>query len=192
MWNSANTSTISNTIVSSKVFIACLVHYRECLSRNLSAKVPELATSWYWMSRTVRTNTLVDHGSFLLTAGFQLSCSCLRSQPVPYSVSWSQCTLKSIDSHAIACSVIFVLHQIVVPILACEHLVTFVLAVLVVWWWTNWCLRCCCVSPHGGLDQSPVIWHYSDPPTTVKVFVEPWLAVVEKVRKTIMKRCGKS
>ena len=24
-------------------------------------------------------------------------------------------------------------------------------------WWTNWCLRCCCVSLGGGLVEGPII-----------------------------------
>jgi hypothetical protein len=94
MWNSAYSSTISNSIACSKVFIACLVHYRERLSRNLSGEIPELTISWYWISRTVPTNPLVDHGSIPFRAGFQWSCSSLWSHSIPYIVIWPSVHLK--------------------------------------------------------------------------------------------------
>jgi len=108
-WDSAVTSTIYNSVPSSKVFIACSVHSRRRLSPSLSAKIPELTTLWSSISRIVRTSDLVDHGGFLLHAAMNWSRSASSTRPVHYSVSWLLSTSISINSHPIAYSFMYLL-----------------------------------------------------------------------------------
>jgi len=76
-WDSATTSTIYDSVVSSTVIKACFVHSWRRLAPNLCAKIPQLTTLWCSISRTFRTNALVDHGGFLLQAALNWSHSSL-------------------------------------------------------------------------------------------------------------------
>ena len=163
-WDAAITSTIYAFVVSSKVIKACVVNYRRCLSRNSSPKIPEITTSWCSISRTVRTNALVDHGGFPLWAARNWSCSSWRTPAAWYMVNWRPLTMVWIYSQPTACCFLFVLLPVLLMILKCASRVIFLVAALAASRWTNCCLCSCCVpisdkfvkAPANRLDSDPL------------------------------------
>jgi hypothetical protein len=156
-WGSGNTSTIYNSVASSTVFKAFFMHSWGCWSRNSSAKIPELTTLSYWISRTVRTTALVDYGGLLLQQAIYWSRSSIHTPVVRYIVSWPLTTLIWIDSHPITCYFVFLLHPVLRTIFKCASWVIFLVATIAASQWTNRCLRCRCVSPSGALLEAPVV-----------------------------------
>ena len=103
------TCTTYTSVASSQVFKAFIIHSRGCLSPNSSAKMPELTTSWCWISLTEWTKTFVDHGGFPLRAVRYWSRSSLSILAVHYSNNWWPYTMICTYSHLIACWFLFVL-----------------------------------------------------------------------------------
>jgi len=187
--DSAITSTIYDSIASSVVCKACFVHSQRRSSRNSYLTLPELRSSWCSISRTVRTYASVDHGCFPLRAAINWSRSSLRTPPVRYIVSWPSSASIWIDSDRIACCFLFLL----LPVSR------------TVWnkhrWSHLWWLR---LQHRGGLTGVSVatfshqvahwlmrlsfgsIWIQSQ---LVEVFLEPWLAVVERWGRWCQKTC---
>ena len=162
------TSTIYTSLASSKVIKACFVCSQGHLSRNSSAKILELTTSWCSISRTVRTNSLLDHGGFPFWEELNWSRSSLRIPAVYYTVSWPSFSLIWIHSHPIACCFLVLLLRVLQTIFKCASWVIFLVAALAVLRWTNCCLRSCCVPESDILGATPV-----DPPGSV-LFSPGW------------------
>jgi len=156
-WDPGSTSTIYDCVASSKVFRACVVHSRGRLSRNSSAKIPELTTSWCSISRTVRTNALVDHGDSPLQEAMNWSRSSLRTPAVRHILSWPSSIQIWIDSHPIACCFLFFLLPVLRTFFKCASWVIVSVATIAASRWTNWCLHCCGVSQSGSLCEAPVV-----------------------------------
>ena len=150
-----------------------------------------LTSFWCSVSRTVQANALADHGGFPLRAVINWSRRSLRAPVVHYIVSWQLSTSVSSYSQSIACCFLFSLLLVLCTIVKCLFWVIFLVAALATLRWTNMCLCCCCALAGGKLDEVAVIrldWDLLPP---AEVYVEPWLAVVVKVRKMITKRSGK-
>ena len=162
-WNMAVTSTIYASLASSKVINTCFVHPQGCLSENSSAKIPQLATSWCWISWTVRTNVFVHHGGFPLWAAINLLCSSLRTLTVRYSVHWPLVPLIWIHSHPTACCYLFSLLPVLQTIFKWTSWVICLVAAVAASWWTNLCLRYCCVPRISVLDVTPANRPVFDP-----------------------------
>ena len=157
MWESMIISTIYTSVASSMVLTACVVHSLGPLSRNSSAKIPELSTSWWSILWTVWINPLVDHRGFPFWAAINWSRSALRTPVVHYVVSWRQHTSVWSNSHLIAYCISFSLLLVSCTIFKYGSLVICLVAALAASQWTNGCLRCCCPSANGKLDEAWVI-----------------------------------
>jgi len=144
------------------VIKACFVHSQGRLSGNSSAKIPEL-TSWCSISRTVRTNAFVDHGSFPLGAAMNLLRSSLRAPAVCYMVNWPPIASIWIYSHPTACCFIFLLLQVLRIIFKCASWVICLVAASAASRWTNLCLRSCCVPRMSVVDVTPTNRPVFDP-----------------------------
>jgi len=162
------------------------------LSRNLSAKIPELTTSWYSISRTVRTNALVDHGCFPLQAAMNWSRSSQRTPAVRYTVSWPLSTSLWIDSHPIACCFLLLLLPVLHTILKCGSWLIFSVATIAASRWPHWCLRCCCVPMGGALFEVPVVPLNSAPTAPGCSISGAITCCCGMVMKLVMKSSGKS
>jgi hypothetical protein len=106
------TFTIYASVASSKVIKACFVNSHGRLLRNSSANIPERTTSWCSILQTVQTNTLVDHGGYLLQAEMNGARSSLRIPAVCYTISWLSVTViwyecTYIQLHVVAYSCCF-------------------------------------------------------------------------------------
>jgi len=143
------------SVASSKVIKACFVHWWGCLSGNWFAKIPDLTTSWCLMSQTVRINTIVDHGGFLLRVEMNWSRSSLRTSGECYMVNWRPFTSILIYSHPIACCFLFLLQQVLWTILKCASWVIYFVAALAASCWTRWCRHSCCVPRIPVFDVPP-------------------------------------
>jgi len=150
------TSTIYASAASSEVTTDCFVHPWECLSRNSSAKIPELTTSWCSISQTVRTNALLDHGGFPFRAEINWLWSFVCIPSVHYTVSWPSFTVIWIYSHLIACYFLFLLFPVLHTIFKCACCVILLVAALAALRWTHCCLHCCCVQESHVLGVTPV------------------------------------
>jgi len=131
-------------------------HSQGCLSGNLSRNIPELVTSWCSNSRTVRTNSFVDHGGFLLRAAIYWSCSSLRTPAVRYTIKWWPFTSIWIYLHPTACYCLLMLLPVLRTILKCASWVLFLVAALAALQWTDWCLCSCCGPMYDVFDGAPV------------------------------------
>jgi len=134
---------------------ACFVHSRGYFSGNSSVTIPELPTSWWSISRTVRTNALVDHGGYPLRAAISSLGSSLLTPAVRYSVNWPPIASIRIHSHPTACCFLFFLLPVLRMILKCASWVICLVAALAVSRWTNLCLRSCCVPRISVFDVVP-------------------------------------
>jgi len=157
-WDAAMTSTIYASVASSKVIKACFVHSRGCFSGNSSAKMPELTTSWCSISRTVRTNALVDHGCFPLRAAINWSRSSRRTPAICYMVNWRLLTAVWRYSHPTACCFLFVLLPVLRTIFKCASSVMCLVPASAASRWTNWCLRSCCVPISDIFNEASANW----------------------------------
>jgi len=143
--NSAVTSTIYRSIASFKVIKACFVHSLGGFSANSSAKAPELTTSWCLISRTVRRNAIVDHGSVLLRAAIITLRSFLRTPAVRCTVNWPLCASIWIYPHPTACCFPMLLLPVWWMIFKCAFWVICVVSALAASRWTHLCLQSCCL-----------------------------------------------
>jgi len=141
----------------------CFVHSRGHWSGNSSAKIPELTTSWCSISRTVRTNDFVDHGGFALREAMNSLRSSLRTPAVYYSVNWPPFATIRIYLHPTACCFLFLLQPVLRTIFKCASWVICLVATLAASWWTNLCLRSCCVPRSSVLDVAPANLPVFDP-----------------------------
>jgi hypothetical protein len=155
-WDEAITSTIYASIASSKVIEAYFVHFWGFLSWNLWAKIAELTTSWYSISRAVGTNSLVDHGGCQWLAAINWSRSSRCTPTVCYIVQWWPFTTVWPPSHTTACCIPFVLLSLLRTILNCVSWVRVSVAALAVLQWTMWRVCSCCVMIRDAFDKAPV------------------------------------
>jgi len=95
-------------------------------------------------------------------------------------------------SHPIACCFLSQLLLVLCTIFICTSWVRFLVAALEESRWTNWCLRCCCVSVGGELDEALVDRLDWDPLPPGWGVCGDMIDVVEKVRKMITRRSGMS
>jgi len=137
------------------VIKACFVHSWGRLWGNTSAKIPELTTSWCSISRTVRTNALVDHGGVPLRAAMNLLCRSLRTPAVGYTVNWLPFASIRIYSHRTTCCFLFLLLPVLRTIYKCASWVICLVATLAASQWTNLCLGSCCVPRISVFDVAP-------------------------------------
>jgi len=158
----AITSTIYESVASSRVFEACLIHSRGPLSRNSSATIPRLTTSWCLIPGTVRTNTFIDHRGLPLRAPINWSRSSLLTPAVHYILSWPPSILIWRYSHPIACCCLLLLHPVLRTVFKCASWAIILVAAIAASRWTNWCLSCCCVPARGTSDQVAVVQLDSD------------------------------
>ena len=148
-------------------------------------------TSWYTILQTVWIKEFVDHGGLPLRAAINCSRSSLRTPAVYYIVSWPPSISIWCYSNLLTCC--FVLLYVQYSVLFCNVSPASYLR------WLQ-------LQRHGGLTGVCVTAVSQPRAHSIKrpsldslqihshckeVFVEPWLAVVEKVRKMIMKS-GKS
>jgi len=145
------------------VIKACFVHSRGHLSGNSCAKIPELTTSWWSISRTVRTNAYVAHGGFPLWAAMNSLCSSLRTPAVGYTVHWPPFASIRIYSHRTACCILFLLLPVLRKIFKCASWVICLVATLAASRWTNLCLRSCYVPRSSAFDLALVNLPVFDP-----------------------------
>jgi len=153
------------SVAPSKVIKAGFVHSRGSLSGNLSAKLPELTTSWCWISLTMGTNAFVDLGGFLLRAARKWSCSSLPTPAVHYTINWWLRNTISIYSHPTACCCVSLPLPVLRTMFKWASWVIYPVAALAASQWTCWWLRCCCVPISDVFDVSPTNWSDFDPLT---------------------------
>jgi len=145
------------------VIKACFVHSRGRLSGNSSGKITELTTSRCSISRTVRTNAVVDHGGFPVRAAMNSLHSSLRTPAVGYKVNWPPFASIRIYSHPTACCFLFLLLPVLRTIFKCTSWVICLVATLAASPWTNLCLRSCCVPRISVFDVVPANLPVFDP-----------------------------
>jgi len=164
------------------MFTACLVHSRAFLWLNSSAKITELTTSCLSISRTVRTNPVVDNGHVQLRAGINWSPSYLCTPGAYYVICWRSSSLIRLYSHLIPRCFWFFLLLVLCTIFNCASWAMF--------WWLH-------LESHSELSgvcvevgfQRVAYWqkrqsfcwilfHAQLPP----LFLEPWFAAVEEKR----------
>jgi len=134
---------------------ACFIHSGRCLSRNSSANIPELTTSWCSISRTVRRNVIIDHGGCPLRAAINSSHCSLWTPAERYTVSQRPFTSIWIYSHPTASCFVFWLLPVLRMIFKSVSWVICLVAALGALRWTNWCLRSPCVPMIGIPDVVP-------------------------------------
>ena len=171
-WDPAITSTIYDSIASSMVSKVCFVHTWGHLSQNLSTKIQELITSWCSMSRTVRTNSLADHGGFPWWVAINFSHSAQHTPAVHLIVSWLPSTSTRIYSHPIACCFWLLLLLVYEPSVNICH---------------GSCCRWLRLQCHGGLTRISIAAVFQYVPNWTKhlsfgsIQIQPCLAEVSVV-----------
>jgi len=190
--DSAIALTIYASVASSNVVKACLVHSREFISLNSSAKIPELTTSWCSISRTVQTNSLVDHGGYPLLVARNWSLSSLRRPAACYIISWRSSTLIRLYSHLIVCWFLLLLLPVIQKVFDCWSWVMFSVAAFAESRWAKWCLRCSWVSAGGWLEEAPVVLLDSVPCSTCWGVCGTMICCSGSEEMMITKRSGKS
>jgi hypothetical protein len=155
--------TIYDSVASSKLFRYFCFHSRGHSSWKVSAKVPELSTSLYSISRTVRTYPLVNHGDLPLREALNWSCSSLFTTAVRYILSWLSSTQIWMDTHLIAPCFICLPLLVRTAFLQYESWVIFLVNTIALSQWTYSFLRCCRVSPPGALHEASVVRPNSAP-----------------------------
>ena len=128
---------------------------------------------------------------FAVTGSDNWSCSSLRTPAVRYILSWPLSTRIWIDSHPIACCFLFLLLLDLRTFFKCASWVIFLVATIAASRWTNWCLRCCHVSPSGALIEAPVVQLNLAPIAPVGIVSGAMACCCGNVRKMIKKRSGK-
>ena len=165
------------------MFKAFFVHSQGRLSRNLSAKIPQLTTLRCSIFRTVQTTAFVDRWGFLLQAAIHSSRSSLCIPAVYYVINWRPCTMIRTYSHPIAWWILFVLHLVSRTICECVSSVIFWVPKLAVSRWTNSCLHFCCVAAIDALYGAPVVsldWDLLSPVWGICVAMHCWCGKGEK------------
>jgi len=190
--DSAVTSTIYDSVASSKVFKACLVVSQGHLSPNLSACIPELTSLWCPISWTVQAAALFNHGGFPWQEAMTWSRSALCTAAMRYIVMWLSSPWMWIDSHPIICCFLFLLLPVVST--NCEHAFWVIISVATIEasGWTNWCLHRCSVSLGGASVEAPVIRLDLGQNAHVWSVSAAMTSRCGMVRKIITKRSGKS
>jgi len=140
------------------VIKVCFVHSQGCFCRISCAKLPEYWTSRGSISRALRTNALVDHRWFPLREAIDLSTSTRRTLAVCYTVHWRPLTTVWRYLHPTAYCFFFVLLPVWRKIFKCASWVLYLVAVSAASWWTNWCLRYCCLPISDIFDAAPAHW----------------------------------
>jgi len=152
----------------------------------------ELTESWCFISRTLRTNALVDHGDFPLRAAVNWPQSSLHTPAVHYIISRRPSTSAQINVYLITCCFIFLLLTVYRTTFKCAsrsylqwlHLPrcggpTGVCVAPMAQWVVQWMT---CLS-FGSIC---ILSHLAE------IFVEPWLTGMQKGKKMITERSGKS
>jgi hypothetical protein len=142
---------------------ACFVHSRGCSFRNSSAKIPELITSWFSISRTVRTIAFLDHGGFPLRAAMNSFRSSLRTAAIRYGLKWPPIAWKWIHSHPSTYCFLYLLLPVLRTIFKCASWVICMVAALAASRWTTLCLHSCCVPRICIVDVAPANLPVFDP-----------------------------
>jgi len=180
------------SVASSQVVKALLVHSRWFLSLNLCAKIPDLTTSWWSISRTVRTNPLVNRGGFPLRAAINWSLSSLRTPAVCYIISWPPCTSIRLHLHLIECCLSFLLLAVLWTIGNCASRVLFSVAAFAASRWTQWCLCYSWVSAGGVSNETAVILLDSVPLSPCCGACGAMICCCESEEMLIIKQSGES
>jgi len=128
---------------------------------------------------------------FQVRAAMNWSHSFLCTPAVWYIVSWPPSTSIWIDSRPIWCCLSFLLLPVLRTIVSSASWVIFSVTTIVPLQWTNWCLRCCCVSPGRALVEAPVVRLDLAPITPGWNVSGAMTCCCRMVRKMIMKRSGK-
>jgi len=154
-WYSAVTSTISGSVATSKVIEACFIHSERCLSGNSSAKIAELTKSWWPISRTVRTNAVLDNGGLPLVASMTLLRRARSTPAVSHTVNWPPFASLWIDPHPTACGFMFLLLPVLQTIFKCASWIICLVAALAASRLTNLYLHSCGVPRISIFDIAP-------------------------------------
>jgi len=154
-WDATITWTIYASVAFSKVINACFDQSLGSLSWNSSTKIPELMTSWCYISHTGRRNALFDHGGFPLQIAINWSHNSRRTPVTWYTVNWRPFTMVWRYSHPTACCFLLVLLPVLWTIFNCASWVIFLVAALAPSQWTNWGLCSCCVLLSAVFDEAP-------------------------------------
>jgi len=101
---------------------------------------------------------------------------------------WHRYGLTHIRSHAASYSCCF---RCYVHFFKCASWVMFSVATIAASRWTNWCLRCCWVSPRGALREAPVVRLDSAPIAPGGSVSGSMACCCRIVRKMMTKRSGK-
>ena len=125
-------------------------------------EISELRRSRCFNSRTLRTDTTVDHGRFPLRAEMNWSRSSLRITAVYYLVSWPSFTVIWIYWHPTVCCVLLLLFPVLQKIIKSASSVIFLVAAFAALRWTHWYLCSSCVPECDVLVITP-----DDPPGSV-------------------------
>jgi hypothetical protein len=134
---------------------ACLILSWGCLSKNPSAKIPELTTSICWIWWTVQTSAFIDYRGFTLRVAINWSRSSLQTPAVRDTVDCWLLTSIWIYSHPTAWCFPFLLLLVLWTIFKCASRVICLVIVLVALQWTNWWLCSCCVAMIAIFDIVP-------------------------------------
>jgi len=118
-WYGASTLPINTSVATSEVIKACFVHSWGCLSGTWSAKIPQLATSWWSISRSEQAYALFILGCFPLRTAITWSHSLLQISALCHSVNWWLFTTVWIYSHQTACCILFMLRPVLRTIISC-------------------------------------------------------------------------
>jgi len=149
-------SSIYSSVAFSKPIKTWFLHPWECLSRNSSTKIPDLATSCCLIMGTLWTNALFDNGGFALRTAMNESCSYPCKLTVHYTVHSQQFPSIWIYFHATACYLSFLLVPVLQMIFKCASSVIILVAALAALQCTNWCLHSRWVPMSAGYDFAPV------------------------------------
>jgi hypothetical protein len=118
---------------------------------------PRLTTLCCSISRTVWTNAFIDDCGLALQAAIISSWSYLCTPAVNYIVSWLPAISILSYSHPIACCCLILRHLVLCTFSKCASWAIFSVAAIAASEWTNWCLRCSCVSARGASDEAPAV-----------------------------------
>jgi hypothetical protein len=127
----------------------------------------------------------------LLREAINWSCSSPNTPAGRCILNWQWSTQLWIDSPPIAGCFIFSLLPVLRALFKWVSWVIFSVATIAASCWTNWCLRCCCVSPSGTLLEVPVIRPDSTPIAPGGTVSGAIACGCRILRKIITKRSGK-
>jgi len=139
----------------------------------------------------VWTNALVDPGGLLLWKAMNWSHSSLHTPAVRYILSLLSSTQIWIDKHPIPCCFLVFLFPVLRTFFECASWVMCSVATIAASRWTNWCLRCYCVSPSDALLEVPVVRLDSAPIAPGRSVSGAMACCCRNVRNMITKRSAK-